>query len=122
MAQSIEQLLQSGYITEVGERPYCTNGEKLQQVLDMRHVNKYLIVTKFRHENIRDARDIIEENDYFSTFDRKSGLHGTLPLNKIFCFRRFAVWFSYSRVRVFKSHEIIYGKMASRRKTDVPLL
>ena len=47
----------------------------------MRHVNKYLTVAKFRYENSRAVRDIIEENDYFSTFDLKSGYHH-IPIAK----------------------------------------
>ena len=47
----------------------------------MRHVNKYLIVAKFRYENLRAVRDIIEENDYFATFDLRSGYH-QIPIAK----------------------------------------
>ena len=52
----------------------------------MRHVDKYLIVAKFRYENLRAARcqdDIIEENDYFATFDLKSGYYH-IPMAKGF--------------------------------------
>ena len=47
----------------------------------MQHVNKYLIVAKFRYENLRAVRDIIEENDYFATFDLKSDYHH-IPIAK----------------------------------------
>ena len=66
---------------ELRVKPYCTNpltvakGEKLRLVLDMRNVNKHLIAKTFRYENLRTVRDIIEENDYFATFDLKSGNH-----------------------------------------------
>ena len=78
---SIEQLLLSGCIREVYEKPYCTNpltvaeGKKLRLVLDLRNVNKYLNVTKFKYEGIQTVRDILHKNDFFVTFDLKNGYH-----------------------------------------------
>ena len=79
--ESIKQLQASGCIQEVTEIPHCVNpltvaeGKKLRMVLDLRNVNKYLDITKFKYENLRTVADNITENDFFVTFDLKSGYH-----------------------------------------------
>ena len=84
---SIRQLLSSGCIEEVWKKPHCINpltvaeGKKLRLVLDLRNVNKYLNVTKFKYENLRAVADILEENDFFVTFDLKNGYHH-IPIAK----------------------------------------
>ena len=78
---SIRQLLLSGCIEQVTEVPHCVNpltvaeGKKLRLVLDLRSVNKYLNVTKFKYENLRTVADIIDKDDFFVTFDLKNGYH-----------------------------------------------
>ena len=81
VSSSISELLEKGCIEEVSEIPYCSNpltvaeGEKLRLVLDLRHVNKYLNVTKFKYENLATVAKLFEEGFYFFTFDLKSGYH-----------------------------------------------
>ena len=78
---SIKQLILSGCIQEVFEAPHCVNpltvaeGKKLRLVLDLRNVNKYLDITKFKYENLHTVADIIDTNDFFVTFDLKNGYH-----------------------------------------------
>ena len=78
---SIRKLLLSGCIEQVSEKPYCVNpltvaeGKKLRLVLDLRNVNKYLNVDKFKYENLTTISDILEKGDFFINFDLKSGYH-----------------------------------------------
>ena len=44
-------------------------------MLDLRSVNKYLNITKFRYENLSTVVDIIDQDDFFVTFDLKNGYH-----------------------------------------------
>ena len=81
MESSIETLLREGCIKEVTEIPYCCNpltvaeGKKLRLVLDLRHVNEYLDFPKFKYENLKVAAKHLQKDNYFCTFDLKSGYH-----------------------------------------------
>ena len=61
--------------------PYCCNpltvaeGAKLRLVIDLRHVNKFIIKNKFRYKDLKTLVELFEQNDYFTTFDLKSGYH-----------------------------------------------
>lgn len=51
-------------------------GKKLRLVLDLRHVNHYLVKPKFRYEDIRSLSQVLEENScFFFTWDLKSDHH-----------------------------------------------
>ena len=126
---SVEQLLLSRCIREVHETPYCTNpitvaeGKKLRLVLDLRNVNQYLNITKFKYEGLQTVRDIIDANDFFVTFDLKKRLSsrtgghrasqvfgvclGIFPKPKIFRFRLLAVRSRYRGIRIHKSSTTI---------------
>ena len=44
-------------------------------VLDLRHVNKHIKHNKFRYENFSVLSGMLNKDDYFTTFDLKSGCH-----------------------------------------------
>ena len=68
VANAIGKLLDDGCITEVFSPPRCINpltvaqGKKLSLVLDVRHVNKYLVAPKFKYDNLKSLSEILEEN------------------------------------------------------------
>lgn len=51
------------------------NGSKKRLILDLRYVNKYLRISKFKYEDIRTVHDIFSLGDWFFKFDYKSGYH-----------------------------------------------
>ena len=77
--EAIKELLKYGYIEELSEPAYCCNPltvadkGKLRLVLDLRHVNAYINVKKFRYEDLKVVTELFEENDYFVSFDLTSG-------------------------------------------------
>ena len=80
--KALMELLLNGCIEAVDDEPYCCNpltvagaGEKLRLVLDLRHVNKYVRLNKFRHEDLRTMTEMFEQGDFFFTIDLKSGYH-----------------------------------------------
>ena len=50
-------------------------GDKLRLVIDLRHVNDNLDLPKFKYEDLRVARQHLEKDFFFTTFDLKSGYH-----------------------------------------------
>ena len=83
VAEQIEELLLSGCIREVSLSEtevvsplgVVTNSVKKRQILDLRYVNNFLRIPKFKFENIQTARDIFMLGDWFFKFDYKSGYH-----------------------------------------------
>lgn len=83
VAEEIEELLLSGCIREVSLSEtevvsplgVVTNSVKKRLILDLRYVNKFLRIPKFKYEDIRTARDIFMLGDWFFKFDYKSGYH-----------------------------------------------
>ena len=69
--QSIAELIRNRCIREVTEPPHCINpltvveGDKPRLVLDLRHVNEYLIKQKFQYENLTTLSEMLEEKFYF---------------------------------------------------------
>ena len=68
----MQELILDGCIEAVENEPHCCNpltvagpGEKLRLVLDLRHVNKYVRLNKFRHEDLRTLAEMFEEGDFF---------------------------------------------------------
>ena len=79
--EAIQKLLAQNFIDEVAESPHCCNpltvadNGKLRLVLDLRHVNKFVILKKFKYEDLRIVAEIFDKNDYFVNFDLTSGYH-----------------------------------------------
>ena len=61
--------------------PFCVNpltvaeGKKLRLVIDLRHVNDFLVKPKFKYEDLRSLSQVLDEGHCFFTFDLKSGYH-----------------------------------------------
>ena len=51
------------------------NSSKPRLILDLRYLNQFISVPKFKYEDIRCVRDLFEKGDYFFKFDIKSGYH-----------------------------------------------
>ena len=49
-------------------------------ILDLRYVDKFLCILKFKYEDIRMARDIFMLGEWFFKFDYKSGYHHVVIL------------------------------------------
>ena len=78
---AILELLANGCIEEHATPPLCVNpltvaeGKKLRLVIDLRHVNDFLVKPKFKYEDLRSLSEVVEENHWFFTWDLKSGYH-----------------------------------------------
>ena len=83
VSEQIMELLSAGCVTETNQSDahvisplgVVRNGSKKRLILDLRYVNKYLRIPKFKYEDIRTARDIFSLGDWFFKFDYKSGYH-----------------------------------------------
>ena len=59
VAEAISELLRNVCIVEHNLPPYCLNpltvaeGKKLRLVIDLRHVNEFLVKSKFKYEHLR---------------------------------------------------------------------
>ena len=80
--KALKDLIANGCIEAVDAEPYCCNpltvagkGDKLRLVLDLRHVNEYVSLQSFRHEDLRTFSEMFKEGDHFFIFDLKSGYH-----------------------------------------------
>ena len=78
VVQAISQLLANGCIVEHSVPPFCVNplsvakGKKLRLVIDLRHVNNFLVRFRFRYEDLRSLSQVLEEGHWFFTWDLKS--------------------------------------------------
>ena len=80
---SIKVLLDNRCIYSVNKRPHVcsplsvvSNREgKKRLVLNLRHLNNFLLKEKFKYEDIRVAISLFKKGDYVFTFDLKSGYH-----------------------------------------------
>ena len=83
VSQALEELQQNKCIVRVHERPYicsplsvASNSQgKLRLVLNLRYLNQYLWVDKFKYEDLRTAMQLFQRGDYLFSFDLKSGYH-----------------------------------------------
>ncbi|XP_021341945.1 uncharacterized protein LOC110442586 [Mizuhopecten yessoensis] len=79
----IEKLLRLGCVTEVPLCPAVVNPltvafnktGKPRLVLDCRHINPYLHKFKFKYDDAKVAREVLQTGDYLFTFDLKSAYH-----------------------------------------------
>ena len=79
---AVSKLLSDGLIRQVESVPYCCNpltvahsAGKYRLVLDLRHVNQYVKLKKFRYENLKILAMLLERGDFFINYDLKSGYH-----------------------------------------------
>ena len=81
VAKAIRKLQAQRLIQKIESPAHCCNPltvaekGKLRLVLDLRHVNKFLDRKKVKYEDLRVVAEILEQNDYFVTFDLTSGYH-----------------------------------------------
>ena len=81
VAEAISERLSNGCIVEHEVSPFCVNpltvaeGKKLRLVIDLRHVNNYLVKPKFKYEDLRSLSQVLDEGYWFFTWDLKSGYH-----------------------------------------------
>ena len=79
--KEITKLLKNGLIEELPGPSHCCNPltvsdkGKLRLVLDLRHVNQYILLKKFRYGDLRHVAELFEQNDFFITFDLTSAYH-----------------------------------------------
>ena len=77
----IKEYLEKSYIREIDSLSYCCNpltvaeGSKPRLVLDLRHVNKFLNIQKFKYEDLKVVADLMQPGEYFTTFDLASAYH-----------------------------------------------
>lgn len=48
-------------------------GKKFRLVIDLRHINQCLVLPKFKYEDLRSLSEVLDEGDWFFTWDLKSG-------------------------------------------------
>ena len=79
--QEIIKLLQSGAISQVNQIPTVVspigvvpkkNG-KLRMIIDLRYVNTFIQVTKFRNEDLSTLAPMLQPGDYLQTADLQDG-------------------------------------------------
>ncbi|GJP86723.1 hypothetical protein CLOP_g16715 [Closterium sp. NIES-67] len=58
-----------------GRREETGLREQLLLILDLRHVNSFLSVPRFRYEGFTRVPDLVQEGDWLFTIDLKSGYH-----------------------------------------------
>ena len=79
--EAIQKLSAQNFIAEITEPPHCCNpltvadNGRLRLVLDLRHVNRFIVLKKFKYEDLKIVAEIFEKNDYFVNFDLTSGYH-----------------------------------------------
>ena len=80
--QAISELLQTGAVTEQFQIPYVVNPltvaqnkNKKRLVIDLRYVNPHVWHDKQKFEEWKVALEYINQNDFTTNFDLKSGYH-----------------------------------------------
>ena len=66
---------QCGCIGHVCNPLSVAEGKKLRLVIDLTHVNSFLVRFKFKYEDLRSLSQVLEEGHWFFTWDLKSGYH-----------------------------------------------
>ena len=81
VSQAICELVEYDCVVEHSTPPFCVNplsvaeGKKLRLVIDLRHVNSFLVRFKFKYEDLRSLSQVLEEGHWFFTWDLRSGYH-----------------------------------------------
>ena len=80
----MSKLLLSGAVVEVKREDLTVcnplgivrnSAQKRRLIMDLRYVNQYLRLCKFKYDDIRTAADLFHKDDWFFKFDYKSGYH-----------------------------------------------
>lgn len=83
VSKSIQELLQNGIVVKVDQIPHVVNPltvsvnakGKERLILDLRHVNQYVVKYNFKLEGIKEALDFVHKNGFMFKFDLSSGYH-----------------------------------------------
>ena len=90
VTQAISELLANGCIVEHSVPPFCVNpssvakGKKLRLVIDLMHVDSFLVRFNFKHVDLRSLSQVLEEGHWFFTCDLKSRIAHVLLIWSIF--------------------------------------
>jgi len=80
---AIKELLDTGRILEVNQKPYCINplsvatqsNCKHRLILDLGHVNKHVFKDKIKFDDWKIMNEYVNDNNYSFKFDLKQGYH-----------------------------------------------
>ncbi len=83
VSDEFKQLVKSGAIKKQSFAPKCVSpigvvpkrGGKLRLIVDLRRINTFCDVPKFRYDDIDTLSEFINPNDYIVTVDLKNGFH-----------------------------------------------
>ena len=83
VSETVSDLLSNGCIRQMATRPtVCSpllvvvgSTGKKRLVINLRYVNAFLRIEKFKYEDMRTALMLLEKDDFICTFDLKSGYH-----------------------------------------------
>ena len=82
MDSALAELLNAGAVRLLSSRPIVSsplgvvpkpNSDKFRLIINMRYVNKALVVPKFRMETLSSLATLLKQGDYMVSFDLKSG-------------------------------------------------
>ena len=81
--EEVCKLLKKGFVAEVKEAPFVVNpltvaynrAGKPRLELDCRHLNQFLVLYKFKLEDINTAVEMFDEGSYLCCFDLKGTYH-----------------------------------------------
>ena len=115
VAAAVNELLAKGIVTEVDTQPFCCNpltvaqGKKLRLVLDLRHVNQYVLHQGFKYETWNEAIQVVSKDSYFVKFDFTSGFHHVSIFPDHCKYFGFSCPFSGSKPRFFEFKQLPFG-------------
>eukprot|EP00731_Ephydatia_muelleri_P022428 Em0015g11a len=83
VCKAVADLVGGGFVEEVTEQPFiCSplsvvenSAGKKRLVVNLRHVNQYLLKRKFKYEDLRIAMMLFSQGELMFSFDLKSGYH-----------------------------------------------
>lgn len=83
-------------------------------ILDLRHVNQYVVLYKFKLEGFKEALDFVQKDGFMFKFDLSSGYHhidlhpsmfkyfGFSWSGNFLCIYFFAIWFTFGSIYFYK--------------------
>lgn len=83
VSEAVASLVVTGAAMEVSKKPFIVSPlgvvpkglDKLRLILDLRYVNSFLKVDKFKYESIKEVSNLCKLRDFLFTVDLKSGYH-----------------------------------------------